>query len=495
MSFFESFRATRWIRTVNLVLQAVLFLTLFGGLNYVARNHAWRFDLTRHRKFSLSPETLSYIRNLPQSVHIVATLSEDNDSPEVRGLLDEYVHATETNSAGKITKEFIDVYQNRRKAEELGIEQPNVLLLRSGDKRRAVTLSELYSVKSKGRETVRDSFRGEQVLTDAILDVSSPGRKRVYFLVGHGESQPNDVEPRGLSVLRDELRVRNLAVDHLDLPVTRQIPADASLLIAVAPQTAYSPAEQERLRQFLSVNAGRLILLLHPGRTVASLGLDELLLDWGILVDNTVVVDPDPRNVTDQLDLIIRAFDEKHPITQVVISYGYALQFGPTRTVRPDPGRSLATGLTVVPIAATSETAWGEVAFTQVPPVRDASDIRPLKGIPPEGRLGVAVASERVSVRDNLPFSVRGGRLVVFGAGDFVANQRIAYQGNLAIFMGAVNWALDRDQQVNVPPRPIERFQLALSAGDFMKLRSALWFGLPGATLLLGLVVYWTRRR
>ena len=30
MGNFESFRAARWIRTLNLVLQALLFLTLFG---------------------------------------------------------------------------------------------------------------------------------------------------------------------------------------------------------------------------------------------------------------------------------------------------------------------------------------------------------------------------------------------------------------------------------------------------------------------------------
>jgi hypothetical protein len=35
----QSFRAVRWLRTLNLVLQAFLVLTLFGGLNYLARNH------------------------------------------------------------------------------------------------------------------------------------------------------------------------------------------------------------------------------------------------------------------------------------------------------------------------------------------------------------------------------------------------------------------------------------------------------------------------
>src|ERR1043165_8085593 len=90
-----SFRTARWLRTLNLVLQAVLFLTLFGGLNYLARNHAWRFDLTRQRNFSLSPETLSYLRNLQRPVRIVVSYSGDEPNPEVAGLLEEYAHVTE----------------------------------------------------------------------------------------------------------------------------------------------------------------------------------------------------------------------------------------------------------------------------------------------------------------------------------------------------------------------------------------------------------------
>ena len=54
--------------------------------------------------------------------------------------------------------------------------------------RRAVLVDELYRMKNRQR----DSFLGEQVLTDALLDVSSSERKRIYFLVGHGELQPGD---------------------------------------------------------------------------------------------------------------------------------------------------------------------------------------------------------------------------------------------------------------------------------------------------------------
>jgi hypothetical protein len=121
-------------------------------------------------------------------------------------------------------------------------------------------------------------------------------------------------------------------------------------------------------------------------------------------------------------------------------------------------------------------------------------DIRPLPGMEPKDRLGVVTAAERVAVRAGLDFSVRGGRIVVFGSGDVIANSRIANAGNLAAFLNAVNWTDVGDTQPNIPARPIERFQLSLSANDLAQLRYALLFGLPGIAAFLGLVVYWTRR-
>jgi hypothetical protein len=299
----------------------------------------------------------------------------------------------------------------------------------------------------------------------------------------------------GLSALRDQLRARNFDVDTVDLTVARRLPADASLLVSVAPQTRFTPAEQELLRQYLGANAGRLMLLLGPGISAINLGLDDLLLDWGVLVDDDLVCDVGADNVTEDNDLLIHAF-VPHPITQSLFDQQVWLRFGFTRTVRPDPGRSSGNGLSTTTLAATSKTAWGETGYRlrQVPRAGNPGNIHPLAGMAPPDRLGVIVASERVGVRDKLPFSVRG-RLVVFGSGDFVSNSRLAYAGNWNVFLGAVNWTVDRDSQLNIQARPIERFQLSLSAGSLLNLRYTLLLALPAAAALLGLLVYWTRRR
>jgi ABC-type uncharacterized transport system involved in gliding motility auxiliary subunit len=491
----DSFRTARWLRTVNLVLQALLFLSFFGGLNYLARNYAWRFDLTQHRRHSLSPETISYLRNLQLPVRIIATFTEDAENSEVaqawrdlNGLLREYAYATEGRPA-RITVEYIDVYQRRRDADQLGLEQPNVILLTCADKRRVVTLDELYRVEALEKK----AFLGEQTMTAAILDVSSPERKKIYFLTGHGELRPDDVDPaRGLSALNDQLKLRNFDIDLLQLSTARKIPEDAALIIAAAPQGRYDASEQELLRQYLATRAGRVILLLAPE---VPHGLDDLLYDWGVLVDDVAIYDTNPESFSDNGDFILRNFSP-HPVTQTLLDYRMTLRVGLCRSVRPDPGRASGNGLLATVLAATYPTAWGEASYRQrrVPEYTPGVDLKGLPNMAPANRLGVIVASERVQMRDNLPFSVRTGRLIAFGTGDLVVNQRLASEGNLTLFLNAVNWAVERDTQLKIPARPIERFQLSLNQRELTQLRYSLMVALPGIAAFLGLFVYWSRR-
>jgi hypothetical protein len=263
--------------------------------------------------------------------------------------------------------------------------------------------------------------------------------------------------------------------------------------VSVSPIDSFSPLEQELLRQYLGAGAGRLILFLAPNTQP---GLNDLLLDdWGIIVDDDMVFDLGSDNMSEDGDLIIRAF-ATHPITQTLLDYKEALHIGSARSIRPLPGRPASAGLTVVTLAATSTTAWGEIDYRRrgVQTYTAGIDIKGLPQMDPPNRLGVAVASERVAVRGNLPFSVPGGRIVVIGTGDMISNARVTDQGSEQLFLGAVNWAIGRDAALNVPARPIERFQLSLSAGELSRMRYTLMLALPGIAALLGIGVYWARR-
>jgi ABC-type uncharacterized transport system involved in gliding motility auxiliary subunit len=485
-----SFRKVRWVRTLNLLAQAVLFVTLFAGLNYLAVRYAWRFDLTENRAHSLSPETRAYLKNLSEPVRVIVTLTPDADNEQVAqayrdisGLLREYGYATAGNERGRVTTEFLDVFQRRRDAEALGITDPNTILVLCADRRRVVKLDELYDVKDQQKQ----AFRGEQALTAAILDVSSPTKKKIYFLTGHGEMSLDDVSAdRGLSALDAELTSRNFAVEPVDLAQLGKIPDDAAVIVIAGPQGRFDRFEQELLRQYLSNRAGRVLALLAPGYPT---GLDDLFFDWGVLVDDVLVYDRSASGQSETGDLILPALAD-HPLTSSLLNYKIPLRFGPSRSVRADPGRTLDPNLVVTPLVATTEQAWGERNYRErVVPVFN-------EGVDLPGRVTVVTASERLPTRKILggDFTIPSGRLVAFGSADWIANGRLGVIGNLSFFMSAINWTTDRDVALNVPARPVSTFQLSLTAQQLQRLRYSLIFVLPGLAAALGLFVYWTRR-
>lgn len=504
MNPIKSFQAARWIRTANLALQAILFVTLVLGLNYLAVHKSWRVDLTHLRTHSLSAETLSYVKQLKQPVKIYVTLpkpKEGDDSAEAQAfrdvteLLREYVFASESNPAGEITFEQIDVYQRGREAKELDLAEPGPTLVQCGDKRHLVGPAELYRIE-KGE---KKAFLGEQAITAAILDVSSPDKKKIYFLTGHGEMDiGNTSEEIGLSTLATELRIRNFEIDRLDLTARGRIPEDAALIISAGQRTRYSAAEEELLRQYLATSTsdrpGRLLLFIPPGLPVNSqqeaTGLENLLYDWGILADDVVVKDINPASINDTEDLILNAFSEKHEISKQFFDNQIKVRFGASRSVRVNPSRSSDESLTVTRLIGTdSKTAWGERSYK----IRFAYN----SGIDmPHTLLGFGVASERVSAKDkNLPYSVQAGRVVAYGSSDFISNNRLSNDGNFALVLSSINWLVGRGSMLNVPARPIEKFQLNLNQQELLRLRYSLLLILPAAAALLGLIVYWTRRR
>jgi len=496
MNLADSFRAARWIRLTNLLLQAILFVALFAGLNYVALNHSWRFDLTQNHQHSLSAETISYLNALDRDVKITVTLTDDPDHEEIAqayrditGLLREYTYATRNNDKGKITVREVDVYQNRKEAEDLGT-GPNVVVLVCGEHRRVMPLLEFYRVNAKEGKPRKESFLGEAALTAGILDVSSPEKKKIYFIAGHGEMKPDDVDRvRGLSQLRDELRQRNYELAGLDLSLAPKIPDDADhgVIVIASPQKRFLPMEEELLRNFLQTRAGRIILLLDPPRQP---GLESLFFDWGVIVYDKLVVDPDPKSLTENNDLRLWTFvpDQISHITDNLISNELPVVVGPALAVSDDLGRSSNDGLRVKKLLLTSDKAWGESDY------RSGARWEYTPGQDLHGHLGVMVISERTQPANNLPLSVRGGRLAIFGTSDLVTNNRIFTSGNLNLFLATINWTTDRDTQLNIPARPIQRFQLSLSQEELMRLRLGLLAAVPGFIAILGFIVFLTRR-
>lgn len=488
---FNEFRLARRFRVANRIVQILLGLCLIASLNYLAAKYFGRIDLTQSGSYTLAPESKAYIRELEEPVDIIVTIPNTPEIAEsqqvhqhLSKLFREYEAEGMKDGKAYIRVEFVDIYRQRKRAQELAnkynLTQENIILVAMGERTREIRQADLYEVKNNEIA----GFRGEKAITSAIIDVSSKKEDKIYFLVGHGEMRLDDVDPlRGLSQLESFLRERNYKLATLDLAVDVDVPADADLIVVPSPQASLLPEEVEKLRRYMSERNGRMIVLLDPWRRH---GMEELFYDWGILADDMVVCDEGPDYRAQGGDLIIRRFAE-HPITDLLVDYQITALFGQPRPMRTDPGSLKDPRLKVTQIIGTSDQSWGERDYrTQNPMQYDVG--RDLKG-----PVTIASVSTRTAGTE-LGINIPGGRFVAFGNSDFITNNRLRAFGNRTLFFNSINWALAKNSLLNIATRPLESYQVVMSERDLN--RTLIYYAiLPGVTALLGLLIFLIRRR
>ena len=487
---FNEFSLTRRFRIANRFLQIILCIVLTVVLNFLAARYFFRIDLTKSGSYTLAAESKAYINKLSDVVDIIVTIPDNPEIPEsqqihqhLRKLFREFSAAGTIEGQSYIRVEYVDIYRQRKRAEELSnkykLDQENVIIVSMGDRISEIRQVDLYEVE----DNKITGFCGEKAITSAIIEVSSKDADKVYFLVGHGEMRLDDVDPlRGLSELKNFLQERNYALATLDLSVELTVPMDADLIVIPAPQASLLPEEVEKLRRYMSERNGRIIVCIDPGRRH---GMEDLFYDWGILADDMAVLDDGPDYRAQGGDLIIRRFAE-HPITKLLVDYQITSLFGQPCPVRTDPAALRDPRLKVDQIIGTSEQSWAERDYrTQHPPKYDAE--RDLKG-----PVSIAAVSTR-SAGTELGITIPGGRFVVFGNSDFITNNRLRAFGNRSIFYNSLNWALSRNNMLNIATRPLQSYQVVMSEYDLN--RSLYYYALiPSATALLGIFIYIIRR-
>jgi len=487
----EDFKRVRLTKTVHLTFNILLTLILVIGFNILASTHYFRKDLTKNRFYSLSPETLAYIQKLNKPVQIFITIPPESSQPDtseiffmVSQLINEYEHASRFNPNAKITVEYIDPYRQMQRARqiatEFGVQKDNSIIIKSEDNYRQITANELFKTKKGSIE----EFKGEQVFTSAILNVTGSQKEKIYFTKGHGEMRINDVDPlRGLSEINHLLKTYNIDTAQIDLSQISEIPLDANLIIIASPQTPLLPEEVEQLRRFLLDRNGRLLAFLDP---IQPHGLDDLLYEWGILADNRLIIDSHNNSKTHTGDLVLRNFTN-HTITNFLEDYQLSVQAGLTRPIRPNIASPLDPRRTVIPLIFSSPTSWAKHS-QQIATKIDFDSTKDL-----QGPLPVATLAQR-SVNSQLEINIRGGRMIVFGNSSFIANNRINALGNRMMFQNTVNWAIDLNDLLNIPPKKLKKFQISLSQNDLLCIALGM-LTIPGSFACIGLFIFAIRRR
>ncbi len=488
------FRKIRRLESSNAFLQVLLLLAILLGMNYLAARFYTRTDLTRSNEHSLSLETRAYIEKIdPENpVRIIVTLlAKPNDTDEeiqtrleVEKILREYAYHGNRQGTARIIVEYVDVFRQRERARELAMEyniqQGDSILITSGERKRLIPASHLRALQE--RSGVLVGFRGEELFTSAILHVTRKEKDKVYILDGHGELLLDSADPeRGMTEASAFLMKRNIELEPLNLLLARKVPADARLVIIASPQSEFSENEVILLKDYLRKRNGRVLVCLDP---YFKHGLEDLFRDWGIDVQDKLVMEPSAdRQAAQSGATLIREF-ANHQITRTIGASHIPVLMGACRPVQADLGAPLDESLRVTSILRTKEQSWAETDYRKL-----EKSLPGPRDIP--GPISIAAVAERQIGQQGI--NIAGGRLTVFGDSNWISNAWFNRRGNRELLHNSVFWNLDRYTSLNIPPRPLKEYELTLDAEEFSSLRGRLLL-LPLGILVLGGICIWSRR-
>jgi ABC-type uncharacterized transport system involved in gliding motility auxiliary subunit len=442
----------------NVLVLSLAFIGIILVINFLALNNPWRKDLTEDQEHTLAVETLDILDKLDSEVFATAFFTPRVPSDEAYEILELY----KFHSNGKFDFEFVDPEANPLAAEQAKISRDGTVVIKMDDHQEAV------------------SFINEQEITAALVRLISPEERKVYFLTGHGEYDPEISGEEGFSQVKRTLESKNYSVEKLSLLTTNQIPDDASILIIAGPINPISASEVERIRDFLR-NGGSLLIMQEPPPLTEFEDQPDVMADflkdeWGITFGEDIIIDLNSM----QLFAPFAGEYGQHIITSKLenISSQYP-------TVRSVTVNSSDVPASRVDLVKTGGQSWAETDLEGIAENPEGASFEEDKDL--AGPVSLAVAAEDFETQS---------RLVAFGDSDFANDSNYFAYANGDLLINSVDWLTGQEDIINLTPKnstlrniiPLQPMAL-----NIILLVTVIL--IPGLALLAGIYTWFNRRQ
>ena len=265
----------------------------------------------------------------------------------------------------------------------------------------------------------------------------------------------------------------------------RPVPADAGVLMILAPHFDFSDREMGLLQDYWT-KGGRVLLALDPDYPTPHLA--DFLGRLGVKVDDDRVLRTlDMGTVTGIVRDVNTTIVGTTPIAKQLAGLSVPL-IGGTESFTLPPAGIATPGTKVEPLLQAAKGYWGEVDYKDL----ETTGVYLDHGKDREGDLPVAVSVQKGAVADQR-VQTNAARLIVVGNSHFIAQDGID-ERSANFFIGSLNWLLERDNLIGIAPKLIKTFTLNLPDDQIRTLFWVLGLAIPGLCAFLGFIVWWRRR-
>jgi ABC-type uncharacterized transport system involved in gliding motility auxiliary subunit len=450
-------QANRRLR-VRLTLQSWLFLALFLALvtllAYLAQEERREWDVTRSARNTLSQATLDVLRQIEGPVAITAyAVAQDVSGANVHKIIEERLQPYR-RAKPDLTVQIVDPREDPKRAETAGIRTPSALVIEYRRRSEQMPLGDFT----------------EQSFANVLMRLMRGSANLVLWLEGHGERKFDGISNHDLGDFGRQLQQKGIRINSVNLALAQEVPANASLLVITTPQAELQSGEVTKIERYVK-DGGNLLWLMDPAPLYGMQPIAEML---GLVLTPGIVVDFSLRPRTGPPVFAVATSYGQHPITA---AFRHNAVFPFARQI----GISESEEWRVFPLIEVAQRGWVEMSKLEETPVFEASRDLP-------GPVNIAAAFER-AVGD------KQQRIVVIGNGAFLSNAYLGNAGNLQLGIAAVNWLTAEDALVAIDPRPAPDSRLAIDQMTLYAIGFGFLLVLPLVFILIGVVIWWRRRK
>jgi len=452
----------------NALIATIAVVAILALINFVAARNAARVDLTENQVLTIAPQSQQLVRNF--NIPVKVWIFNPNQNSQDVELLENY-----RRQNSKFSFEFVDPNAKPNLTKKFGVTELGQVYLEYGERRKFVQLvSEVERLS-------------EVKLTNALQQIKSDRSDKVYFLQGHGELslQPGQ---DAISIAVQSLDEKNYKSEPLNLAERGQVPTDASVVVIARPKQALFEAEVNALRDYLR-RGGSVLLMVDPNTNP---GLDSLLQEWGVKLDNRLVINASSRQVQGfgPAAALVTEYGE-HPITKDSANrysfypYARAIELVPT------------VGVDATPLLLTNDQTWAESN-----PENPELKLDPNADIKGPLNLGIALSRKLEFGQPSQPSPSPSSdkpktesRLVVIGNSSFATDGLFGQQLNGDVFLNSVGWLSQRDDQtLSIRPKQANNRRINITPQQFSVLALIAVALVPLIGFVGGGILWWKRR-
>lgn len=247
-------------------------------------------DLTQNKIFSLTDQSVNFIKNLDKDVEIIL-LSDENTFIQTNSYFaqaNSVLKKYDLNS-DKIKLTYVDTIKNPTYLNEYHDENltENSIIVKSGDKHKIITVQDIFDIQRSYYGSTIAGSKAEQELTSAILYVTSQNQTTIAILKGYGEQDS--------TAFQEILKKNNFNIVEISL-LTQEIPEDVKLAIIYGSERDFDTPSIEKLEKFLSSGEKNLLYALNPNQAEAP-NLNSFLEKYSIKVKEGLIYETNMQNV------------------------------------------------------------------------------------------------------------------------------------------------------------------------------------------------------